>query len=413
MAGQTRELARSEAARAAERTANDLLLLQNIVAVSMSTIGMSEGAASIAQATSNSHLSTATMASAVEQLAASIKDIESSARSSAETAARGQTVTGTGQRLVDELGGHARSTETDFDSLTEKTKGLQASVSALAGVVEVISKIAEQTNLLALNATIEAARAGELGKGFAVVAGEVKSLSKQTRAATATIGDQIAVLNASFTGMYGTMGHARSSVRTVTATVSQLGGGFTEMNTGSRLINEQVASLASILGQQREAVESLAKNMSMLKASGDRAMSEVGTLSEQSEVNLKLVEELRGRQSSSDVPNRDVYLAKVDHMLWRKTVIDFASGTRTDVTTLNGPGECRLGRWLEKQPPDFRWRASIAAPHARVHDEGRAAAKAFSERRPEEGFEHFREVVAASVEVTRQLDEIIGSFEGK
>jgi methyl-accepting chemotaxis protein len=412
MAWQTTELARSEDARMQERRTADLNVLENIVSVSMSTIEMSEGAANIAQATRDSHLSTATMASAVEELAASIKDIEGSARSTADLASRSQTLTGSGQGLVDELCTHAQSAEADFDALVEKTQGLQSSVTALAGVVEVISKIAEQTNLLALNATIEAARAGELGKGFAVVAGEVKSLSKQTRTATGTIHDQIAALNEAFKVMYGTVNHARTGVHTVSTKVSKLGEGFTELSQGAGAMSERSTSLATILGQQREAVESLARNMSMLKASGDRAMSAGDKLALKADDNLKVVEHLRSLQSNADVPNREVYLAKADHMLWRKTVIDFASGAKTDISVLKGSNECRLARWLDTQPLDFPWRASLAAPHARVHDAGRAAARCFLEHQPEAGFEHFREVEVASTEVIRQLDEIIGQFTG-
>lgn len=407
MAAQAKALAQSEAARLSERHAADLTLLKNIVSVSMSTIEMGVGSATIANATRAAQLSTASMASVVEELASSIKDIENSARTTSETAERSQAVTLAGQKSLDTLAERTQSAERDFDALAEKTHGLQASVVALAGVVDAISKIAEQTNLLALNATIEAARAGELGKGFAVVAGEVKALSRQTRVATETIRGQIDELNAAFKESYDTVGHARDRVHEVASEVASLGAGFSEMSAGSSSISTQVASLVAILSQQREAVESLAQNMALLKASGDRTMAEAQRLQTQADENLGLVEGWRAEQATSEVPNRDVYLAKADHLLWKKTVIDFANGKSTEVAKLNGPSECRLGRWLARQPKGVGWAEAIAKPHAQVHLEGIAAARCFVDGRTEEGFSRYRRLEEASALVVKQLDGIL------
>ena len=111
------------------------------------------------QVSANAH----SLASAVEQFEASIKEISSNASNAASVA-----------RTAVEA---AQRTTTTITKL-----GISSTE-----IGKVINSIAEQTNLLALNATIEAARAGEAGKGFAVVANEVKELAKATSKATEDI----------------------------------------------------------------------------------------------------------------------------------------------------------------------------------------------------------------------------------
>jgi len=122
------------------------------------------------KASGDASMSVESVASASEELSASINDISQQAAHAA----------GIASRAVN------RARETDGT-----VQGLAKSASRIGEVVGLINTIAAQTNLLALNATIEAARAGEAGRGFAVVASEVKSLASQTAKATDDISEQI------------------------------------------------------------------------------------------------------------------------------------------------------------------------------------------------------------------------------
>ena len=92
---------------------------------------------------------------------------------------------------ITERVGESTAVTNEAAAAAANTDRLVASLSEAADsigeVVALITSIAGKTNMLALNATIEAVRAGEAGKGFAVVATEVKALSAQTSAATASI----------------------------------------------------------------------------------------------------------------------------------------------------------------------------------------------------------------------------------
>ena len=164
---------------------NDTADSLNVAAGRLSQLaaGMGQGAAatsqraeSVSSASVEVSASIATVATAAEQMTASIREI-------AQNATAASTVAG-------EAVGVAASAQVTVSSLGQSS-------AEIGEVVKVITSIAQQTNLLALNATIEAARAGEAGKGFAVVANEVKELAKETATATEDIAKRIEAIQGS------------------------------------------------------------------------------------------------------------------------------------------------------------------------------------------------------------------------
>ncbi len=169
-------------------------------------------------ATSIATENVSTVASASEEMLASIKEIN------------GQVANAS--RISQEAVAEAR----DASNAIGELKG---SSETIGEVVNLIQDIAEQTNLLALNATIEAARAGESGKGFAVVASEVKSLAAQTAKATEDIATQISA-------MQGATENTVGVIEGVSKTIND--------------INEIATSMSAAMEEQSAAIQEIVRN---------------------------------------------------------------------------------------------------------------------------------------------------------
>ncbi len=122
----------------------------------------------------------------------------------------------------------------------DRINKLAQAATRIGDVTQLITSIAEQTNLLALNATIEAARAGEAGRGFAVVAQEVKQLASQTGKATSEISGQITEMQA-------------ATQESVTA-IKEIGGTI-------KRISEIATTIASAVEEQGAATQEITRNI--------------------------------------------------------------------------------------------------------------------------------------------------------
>lgn len=131
----------------------------------------------------------------------SVSELENFSARMQEVAATSDEATAASERARDaaqrglKSGREAKETteklgDTGSELLDTVTK-LEAGMSEIGEIIELIQDIADQTNILALNASIEAARAGEAGDGFSVVAEEVKSLAEETGDNAKKIASQI------------------------------------------------------------------------------------------------------------------------------------------------------------------------------------------------------------------------------
>jgi methyl-accepting chemotaxis protein len=159
------------------------------------------------------------VASATEELSASVKEIAAQATNS----------TGAFRDMVEK----AEKADVNITNLSHAAK-------EISSVIQLITDITEQINLLALNATIESARAGQAGRGFAVVASEIKNLASETTKATEQIFKQV------------------EGIQVVSKSVVN---GLKDIKSAIDNVNQYSSSIASAVEEQSSVTAEIAGNM--------------------------------------------------------------------------------------------------------------------------------------------------------
>jgi methyl-accepting chemotaxis protein len=200
------------------------------------------------------------VASAIEELSASIADIGAQVANASN--------------IVEEA---TRCT----DSAVANTAALVTTVKDIDQVATLITAIARQTNLLALNAAIEANRAGEAGRGFAVVAQEVKALAAQTTNAlaeiknkTVSVGQVIAVVQSANTAM-------TESMLQVSAMSGAISDAVHQQNFVARKIAETVDGTATRTGEVSDSIAGVSDLVHRSGRGADQVLAAAAELSRQ------------------------------------------------------------------------------------------------------------------------------------
>ena len=240
-------------------------LVDIVSKVRFSADSIATGSGQIAAGNADLSQRTEEQASNLQQTAASMEQLTATVKQNSDTARAASQIAGTAAQAATDGGQVVSRVISTMDEISQSSR-------RIVDIIGVIDGIAFQTNILALNAAVEAARAGEQGRGFAVVATEVRGLAQRSAAAAKEIKvliDASVEKVASGTRLVDEAGQSMAEIVTqvkrANDLVSEISAASLEQTTGIAQIGDAVTQLDQVTQQNAALVEESAAAAESLK----------------------------------------------------------------------------------------------------------------------------------------------------
>ncbi len=251
-----------------------------------------------------------TTSAAIDEMAASIRQVSENAATSSAVAQQALTTAKQGNTAVrNTIDGMGRIRE-QAQETAKRIKRLGETSQEIGQIVQLIDDIADRTSILALNASIQAAAAGEAGRGFAVVAEEVERLAIRSTDATKKIAALVKAIQGETNEAVNAMEKSIQEVVGGSKVAQDAGRSLEEIETVSAKLADLIQQITLASKQQARGSEALAKNMGDISQITQQTASGTKQTAESVNSLARLADELRNSVSAFKLPDAHMVRAQ-------------------------------------------------------------------------------------------------------
>lgn len=209
----------------------------------------------------NTQQLTANIASAIEEVAVTSREIASSSLDTLNASKKLDELADQSLAANDNIRNSMTVLSEDIRGVQTNAAQMELKVTEISTILETINTLSDQTNLLALNAAIEAARAGDHGRGFAVVADEVRKLAQSSRESSDKISSLLVSLKEASVVVVNDINKNVSSISTSMDTTVEGRATAEKVKEAASELEGMANSMSSAAEQQSVTTEEVAKDV--------------------------------------------------------------------------------------------------------------------------------------------------------
>jgi twitching motility protein PilJ len=208
----------------------------------------------------------ANASSAVEEMAASMRQVSKNAGHTADSTRGTLEMARRSDLAVRDALEAMKRIDIAVGTTAEKMQVLARRNSEISDILAIIGDIAAQTNLLSLNAAIQAAHAGEAGLGFSVVAEEIRKLAEKSAQSTKDINKIIKAVQAETGEMLSSMGTVLNEVKSGGQLAEAAGGSIQDITAMVTQSASHIEEISVAAEEQANVSQGIAEAMQTVSA---------------------------------------------------------------------------------------------------------------------------------------------------